>query len=268
MEDEDRVLKFRNDLEDLILSTTGRAPDKVARLARKAGIKDPPDNNDVGSCATNIVHEKARSPKVLLNLLDYLPNVCDDLEKKDIDELNRLIKELKLLFPMVHQVAADGSPGSGNPVGETEALFEAAIDLVRRTKDLRLKFQPLRSGQELTLVDVAEINNQLSESASDIAELLQAYPIESKPSISARRLLASLSRIEDEIFRCFDSLWYYAQVHSILEASRRADTGIGVAEADRAAAEMLRLRELNHARSQVRFRLSRVSEECELFAVQ
>ena len=80
--------------------------------------------------------------------------------------------------------------------------------------------------------------------------------------------MTCLGKIEDEIFICLDSLWYYMAVYSIFEDSKRMAADLGVAEADRAAAEMLRLRELNHARSQVRFRLSRVSEECEYFTMQ
>lgn len=265
MVDEDRELKFRNALEDLILSATDQNRDKVVRLAQRSGIKDPPENEDVGSCANNIVHVKARSSKVLLSLLTNLPTVCKGPEKAKTDELNHLIRELALIFP--ETIGDKPSPRSRED-GEDDTLLATAIDLVRRTKDLRLKFQPILSGQELTSADIAEINDQLSRSAASISELRQAYPIESKPSASVRRLLAGLTRIENELFRCFDALWYYGQVYSILEASRNADADIGVTEADRAAAEMPRLRELNHARSHIRFRLSRVIEECELFAMQ
>src|SRR5262249_30718208 len=152
----------------------------------------------------NIVHDKARNPRVLLNLLTYLPEVCDDFERKKlVDQLNRLIKELETLFPeILQQEAADRPAESEGPADEGDALFDAAIDFVRRTKDLRIKFEPLRTGEELTPDDVIAINNKLSESVSELAGLLQAYPMSSKSSISVRRFLRSLSRIEEEIFKC------------------------------------------------------------------
>lgn len=262
-----RVLQLRNDVEELILSATGRDPEKVAWLARKAGITDPPDNHDVGVCVNIIVFEKARPARILLDLLRYLPSVCGELERDKSDKLNQLHEGLNQLFPEVRQAAGESAESMGS-ADEADGLFNAAIDLVRRTKDLKLKFHSLLSGQELTRVDVEEISDNLSESASGIEALLRAYSVGTKPSISVRRLLVSLGRIEGEIFRCFDSLWYYSVIHSSLEESRSATANISIAEADRAAAEMLRLRELNQARSQIRFRLDRITEECEFFALR
>jgi hypothetical protein len=267
MGDDARELQFRNHLEEFILEATAGDRDKVVRLARKVGITDPPSHDDVGVCVTAIVFDKARSPVKCLDLLKYLPQVCDKLEQDMSDRRDKLLEELKQLFPGVRQAAGE-SAESMDSADEADELFNAAIDLVRRTKDLKLKFHSLLSGQELTRVDVEEISGKLSESASGIETVLSAYPVGTKPSISARRLLISLGRIEDEIFRCFDSLWYYTAVHSILEESRSATGNVSIAEADRAAAEMLRLRELNQARSQIRFRLNRITEECEFFTLR
>lgn len=262
MED-DRVLQFRNDVEELILSATDEDPDKIARLARKAGFNDAPDDHAVGYRVNIIVFEKARSGKKLLDLLKHLPSVCDGLASDKTERLNQLLGTLNQLFPEMRQATA-----GTDSAYEASELYNAAIDLVRRAKDLRLKFRTLFTGQELTRVDVEEISNELSESASGIEALLRAYPAGDLLSIPARRLLMSLGRIEGEIFKCFDSLWYYNVVHSILEESRGLTANIGLAEADRAAAEMLRLRELNQARSQIRFRLERITEECEYFALR
>ncbi len=262
----DRLLDFRNHVEELILSATARDRDKVTWLARKAGIADSPDNNDVGACVNIIVFEKARSARTFQGLLKHLPHVCGELDGDKSERLNQLLEELNQLFPEL-QKETGASVDSTASADEASGLFNAAIDLVRRTKDLKLKFRTLLSSQELTRVDVEEISDNLIESASGIEALLRAYPIEGKPSISARRLLMSLGRIEDEIFRCFDSLWYYTVVHSSLEESRSATAGTGVAEADRVAAELLRLRELNQARAQIRFRLNRITEECEFFTM-
>jgi hypothetical protein len=193
--------------------------------------------------------------------------VCNGLEGDKSERLNQLFGDLNQLFPEVRQ-ATGGSAEFMDSAYEASELYNAAIDLVRRTKDLKLKFRTLLSSQELTRVDVEEISDKLTESASGIEALLRAYPVGEKLSISARRLLMSLGRIEGEIFKCFDSLWYYNVVHSILEESRSVTANIGIAEADRAAAEMLRLRELNQARSQIRFRLERITEECEFFVLR
>jgi hypothetical protein len=266
--DEARLRQFRNDLEDFILGAADRDPDKVARLARRAGITDPPDNHDVGVCVNIIVFEKARSASKLLDLLRYLPNVCGEFEKDKSETLNQLREELYQLYPEVRK-AAGGPADSTDSADEVGGLFNAAIDVVRQTKELKLKFRTLLSSQELTRVDIEEISGRLTESASGIEEVLRAYPVgERAPSIAARRLLMSLGRIEEEIFRCFDSLWYYTVVHASLEESRSATANIGPAEADKAAAEMLRLRELNQARSQIRFRLNRITEECEFFTLR
>jgi hypothetical protein len=264
---EDAVLQFRNDVEALILSATGGDPDKVTRLAHKAGITDPPDNHDVGVCVTIIVFEKARSGKKVLDLLKYLPDVCGELEGDKPKKLNKLLDDLNRLFPEVRQ-ATGASAEPMDSAADASELYNAGIDVVRRTKDLKLKFRTLLSSQELTRIDVEEISDKLSASASDIEALLRAHPAGERPSIPARRLLMSLGRIEGEIFKCFDSLWYYNVVHSILEESRSAAANISIAEADRAAAEMLRLRELNQARSQIRHRLDRIIEECEFFVLR
>src|SRR5262249_16301082 len=154
-----------------------------------------------------------------LDLLKYLPRVCGDLERDKSENLNQLLKDLKRLFPEVRQ-ATDASAESTDSADEASELYNDAIDLVRRTKELNLTFRTLLSSQELTRVDVDEISDNLTASASGIEELLRAYPIGDKPTISVRRLLMSLGRIEGEIFKCFDSLWYYNAVHSIFEESR------------------------------------------------
>jgi hypothetical protein len=227
MGDDERELTFRGDLEDLILSSTDGNRDKVTRLARRAGIKDPPEKADVESSANEIVFVRARSPKVLVSLLTNLPKVCN---LEGTDELNRLIRECKALFPAMNQGADDTSPRSSDSATEVEGLYNEAADLVLQAQDLRLKFQPLLSSQELMPTDLTELSNLLSRTASSIAELLHSYSADSKLSIPARRILALLNRIEDEIFGCLDSLWYYTQIHSIFDASRRTGTGIGVSE--------------------------------------
>ena len=116
-------------------------------------------------------------------MLEFLPDVCE-LEVDKDNQRNELIGKLKQLFPDVTPKADDRSFGSADYSGEASTLFGTAIDLVRRTKDLKTKFQTIFSGQELTRVDVTEISDQLGESAANIEELLRAYPIGAKPPIA------------------------------------------------------------------------------------
>ena len=174
----------------------------------------------------------------------------------------RLLKQIALLFPsstdsleqLKFSYASNGSSG----------FVEDIVVGVRTAGVLRSKFRDILVGDvHLDPQNIIDLRDQLLSSLNQISnslDLLIGRPGDTPAKF--RRLASMLTRIEDGIESCLGALVYFSQVNDSIEDGRKASSRAGITEADRATAELVRLRELNYCREQIRYRLTHLSADC------
>ena len=79
----------------------------------------------------------------------------------------------------------------------------------------------------------------------------------------ARRNLGSVVRLEEATDQTLDALYYFRRVDEAIAEATAGLPPVGRTEADFAAATSTRMRDLEQARAQLRFRLKRLEETCD-----
>jgi hypothetical protein len=233
-----RLLDFSNAVTDLIKGE-GPSDAKVNQLRDRTGVpqltaEDTPD------LIHKVVSKAFRDTALRERLLEQIPLLFPSVEES--------LEQLKASY------ASSGSPGFATDI----------IVPVRAAGALRGKFRDVLVGEaHLDPQDISDLRDQLLGALNQISnslELLIGKPADTPAKV--RRLTSMLTRIEGEIESCLDALVYFGQVNDSVEDARKASSRVGITEADRATAELVRLRELNYCREQIRYRLARLSEDC------
>jgi hypothetical protein len=118
----------------------------------------------------------------------------------------------------------------------------------------------LRSSERLTPPELDDLAAHLSSVLESMGEALQLGRARQRRSQRARTLLGILSRMEDEAERCLEAIHHMCRVTEVLDEAERVGVPPSGTEADHAAATFIRLRELDQARSQLRYRAQRLEE--------
>ena len=240
MRDEElRLLDFANEVADLIVAEQPSMA-QVKRLGSRTGFLEIA-SEDVTDLLHEIVHKAFRDPQLR----------------------PRLLKEANQLFPNL----AEKLQGLTNSY-DNDRLSSLKEEIAARVHDtglLRSKFREiLISETHLDPQDINDIRGLLLASLNQISgsrDVLASGTRDIPPPI--RRLNGMLTRIEGYIESCLSALIYFAQVNDFIEGFQRNSSRVGITEADRATAELIRLHELNHWREEIRDRLARLSEECD-----
>jgi hypothetical protein len=247
-----------NDLEDLILQHCPR-DEELKRLAERCDLA-PPIAEQTSDLIHNIVQEAYRDAKVRNSLLKQTPLVFPKLV--GFNELNEKFRA----------AAEQNSAGASTPGTQIRASDgwhdEAVQDVVARVRSvsaLRSKFRDVLLGEEqLDRLHAPDLREQLLTALNGITDGRNILMSRSGDlPVQVRRLLSALGRIEDDVESCLEALIYFSQVSRSAEEASRATPSVGITDADRATAELIRLRELNHCREQVLYRLRRLSEDCD-----
>lgn len=237
-DDELRLLDFANAVADLI----GRAQPSAAQVKRLGSRTGVPEmaGEDSADLTHKIVHTAFRDPELR----------------------RRLLKETAALFPELATELQDRTTSHEDYCHSS--LNEELIGRVRSASALRSKYREiLISETHLDPQHVSDLREHLLSSLTQISNSRDVLMSGSGdlPS-STRRLHSMLARIEGDIESCLDALIYFGQVNDSIEKARR-NSRLGITESDQATAELIRLRELNHCREEIRYRLTYLSEECD-----
>jgi hypothetical protein len=136
---------------------------------------------------------------------------------------------------------------------------QAVATAERLVGDVRAAF---RSPDRLSSFELEGIHNDITKALDGYRHLLERHRTPAPPSREARAALGDILRLEEATDQVLDALYYFRRVDDAISASEAELPPAGRVEADHAAANSIRLRDLEQARSQLRFRLKRLAEAC------
>ena len=120
----------------------------------------------------------------------------------------------------------------------------------------------LRSPDRLTAFELSDLTADVTEVLDGLQEAFRLGSRQRPRSPETRPVLGALLRIQDASEFCLDALHHLRRVTEFVDESDRLGAAPGGTEADHTAAVFIRLRELDQARSQLRYRIQRLEEAC------
>jgi hypothetical protein len=259
--DDDRELEFKNAVTELLWNEE-LTETQLGLLRAQIGIPDL-KREDSRDFAHQIVFTAFREANRRNLLLQRIPIIFPSI-KTDLD---KLIERHSRSDPETSSAPNDRVDGPELTLDEDEPVGAAneIASRVRAVAELRNKYRAsLLEEARVDATNMTDLRGELLAALKEIGDSRDTLVRRSgQLPMSVRRLLSMLTRIEDGLESCLDAIIYYIQVGDSIENSRRTTPGVGITDADRATAELVRLRELNYSREQVRYRLARLSEDCE-----
>jgi hypothetical protein len=252
-DDRFRLRDFSNAITDLIKGANPLET-KVIELGDRTGVE-----SFKAESTSFRIHQTVtmafRDPALRDRLLSKIPEVFPEL-KEGLAELRITFRDYRV---SARGPAVDAPPGGGYE----HELGEEIASRVRAAGALRSKFREVLLGEvSLDRAQADDISDQLLTALSQISSG-RALLASGEALANSRRLASMLNRVEGAVESCLDAVIYFGQVSQSIEDARGTSSRVGVTEADRATAELMRLRELNHCREQIRSRLTRLSEHCD-----
>jgi hypothetical protein len=247
---------FANEVENLIWEQQPTDA-QINRAATRAGIRGVTRGDDTQDHLFNVVTAAFRREvlrdRFLGKIVEIFPDLREPLEEKKRTYIGSEDSTQPEDLPGV-------SPGRAGALSSAEDI----LGRISAVGELRSKYREvLLADAQLVPLPMTDLRSDLLAALSQIGGSRDSL-INSQSHLSGemRRLLSMLARIEDGIESCLDAMIYYSQVNDSIENTRRTTLAVGITEADRATAELVRLRELNYCREEFRHRLTRLSEDC------
>ena len=136
-----------------------------------------------------------------------------------------------------------------------------AVDQARRlTESIK---EALRAPDRLTTFDLDGLHAEITKALREYRLIMDRHRTTPPVNTEERRALGSLVRLEEATDQTLDALYYFRRVDEAIAEAAGALAPTGRTEADFAAANSTRLRDLEQARAQLRFRLRRLEETCD-----
>lgn len=146
----------------------------------------------------------------------------------------------------------------------TRVVLEDVRNAIDQARRLSGNFkEALRSPERLSSFEVDGLNAEITKALREYQLILDRHRIVPPGNADARRALGSVARLEDATDQTLDALYYFRRVDEAISEANNGLPPAGRSEADYAAANSVRLRDLEQARSQLRFRLRRLEETCD-----
>lgn len=262
MPGDNTLLDFINSVRDLIRKQEPRPSEgKVTELAERIGISAP-NGEDVDERIHKIGQEALRDTEVRARFLKEIPEVFSD------HDFVKKLEDLKKKYPD-YSGEASGQTSAAEPRAQIsqdgdEEVVGDVFHRIQSVSALRDKFQDVLFGVELPdHSNALDLHDQLLAALNGIRNNHDMLKSDSGDlPARVRALLSALTLIEDDIESCLDALSYFSVISDSIIEARKTALAAGITEADRTSAELIRLRELNHCREQVRYRLNRLHEDC------
>ncbi len=227
-----------------------------------------------GAMVRTVVECKSGSKQVGVDAVTRLSNLMAGFKRAAVADLGVLVSERGFTRQAREKAAQDGLLLF--EVADLEQRSDGRSDLkisVRRViaeaGSLRHQFQQtLRSPERLTAFELDDLAAHVAKVLDRVQETLilgSEYPTAAPQT---RTALGALTRIQDGAELCLDAVHYVRRVTEVVEESERVPGAPGGTEADHAAAVFIRLRELDQARSQLRYRLQRLEDACRRTAAE
>lgn len=260
---------------------------RVADLYRAAGADVARDVDLAGSQVDLLVNERTPSGTVVRTVVECksggrvgvdavtrLSNLTAGFKRAAVADVGVLVSETGFTRQARDKAAQDGLVLF--EVADLEQRSQQSFDLrasarlvVAEAGSLRRQFQDtLRSPERLTAFELDDLAAHVTKVLDRVQEAFLLGTEHPTTSPQARGILGALSRIQDGAELCLDAVHHVRRVTEVIEESESvAGAGAGT-EADHAAAVFIRLRELDQARSQLRYRLQRLEEACRRTTVE
>lgn len=123
--------------------------------------------------------------------------------------------------------------------------------------------EALRSPGRLSSFELDGLDAEIRKALDEYRTIMDRHRTAPPANSEARRALGSVVRVEDATDQTLDALYYFRRVDEAISEASNGLPPAGRTEADYAAANSLRLRDLEQARAQLRFRLKRLEETCD-----
>jgi hypothetical protein len=137
----------------------------------------------------------------------------------------------------------------------------SAIDQARRLSG-NVK-EALRGPERLSPFELDGLHGEITKALREYRMIIDRHRVSPPGNSEARRGLGSVVRLEEATDQALDALYYFRRVDEAISEARDGLPPAGRSEADHAAANSIRLRDLEQARTQLRFRLKRLEETCD-----
>ena len=121
----------------------------------------------------------------------------------------------------------------------------------------------LRSPERLSSFELDGLHAEVNKALREYRAIIDRHRTTPPGNAETRRALGSIARLEDATDQTLDALYYFRRVDEAITEANNGLPPAGRTEADYAAANSVRLRDLEQARSQLRFRLKRLEETCD-----
>ncbi len=221
-----------------------------------------------GATVRTVVECKSGGQRVGVEPVTRLANLMAGFKRAAVADIGVLVSEGGFTRQAREKAAQDGLVLF--EVDDLEQHADATADLstsVRLSIDaagsLRRQFQEtLRSPERLTAFELDDLAAHVTKVLDGLQEAFLLGTQRPTPSPRTRSLLGALSRVQDGAEQCLDAVHHVHRVTEVVEEADRMGAAAGGTEADHAAAVFIRLRELDQARSQLRYRLQRLEEVC------
>jgi hypothetical protein len=128
--------------------------------------------------------------------------------------------------------------------------------------------EALRSPERLTPFELDGLHGEVTKALREYRMILDRHQVIPPPNSEARRALGSVLRVEEATDQVLDALYYFRRVDEAISEASESLPPVGRTEADHAAADSIRLRDLEQSRAQLRFRLRRLEETCDRLALE
>ncbi len=146
----------------------------------------------------------------------------------------------------------------------TRVVLEDVRNAIDQARRLSGNFkEALRSPEQLSSFELDGLHTEITKALREYRLMIDRHRTTPPGNAEARRALGSVARLEDATDQTLDALYYFRRVDEAISEANNGLPPAGRTEADYAAANSVRLRDLEQARSQLRFRLKRLEETCD-----
>lgn len=180
-----------------------------------------------------------------------------------------MVGEVGFSRPAIRAAAEEGidlvllADLEARPEPDVLAVSSAAREAVRQAGIVQaLLREALSTVEGLTAFDWEDLHASVAKALAlmrDAGDLYRPAAAEAAPT---RRARAAVARVEEDAERCLDAVWYLRSVTRLGEDWDAPALPGSAGETDRASAALVRLRETDQARGQLRARLRRLAETC------
>lgn len=138
---------------------------------------------------------------------------------------------------------------------------EAVREVIGQADRLKeVVHQALGSLDALSAFDWQDLHADVEKVLTSLNDAARLHQRNYQGSMLDRRARSTIMRVCEHAERCLDAIWYLRMV--TLQGDEGATRALGVSESDRMSSSLLRLRELEQARGQLRGRLRQLDEAC------